>query len=395
MIHANIQTRTFAQIFTDRLRELTGGGSAFVSLHEPEFAGAEWELVKDCLDSGWVSSVGKYVDRFEAEIAARCGAKHGVAVVNGTAALHVSMIVIGVQPGDEVIVPALTFVATANAVAHTGAVPHFVDSAMNTLGIDPVALRSHLARIAERSGRGTVNAETGRRIAAIVPMHAFGHPVDMDALLSVAADFELPVIEDAAESLGSLYKGRPCGGLARIGALSFNGNKIITTGGGGAVVTNDPVLARRAKHLTTTAKVQHRWAFIHDEVGYNYRLPNINAALGCAQLSRLDEMLSRKRQLAARYIEGFEAFDGLSAVREPTFAHSNYWLNAVMLDADRADERDALLATANDAGIMCRPAWSLMHRLPMYQVCPRAPLPVAEAIEARLINIPSSAKLGS
>jgi perosamine synthetase len=385
--------KPLAQIFTDRLRQLTGGGRAFVSLHEPEFAGIEWELVKDCLDSGWVSSVGKYVDRFEAEVAARCGAKHGVAVVNGTAALHVSMMVMGVQSSDEVIVPALTFVATANAVAQIGAVPHFVDSAMNTLGIDPAELRSHLTRIADRSGGATVNAETGRRIAAIVPMHAFGHPVDMDALLAVAAEFDLPVIEDAAESLGSLYKGKPCGSLGQIGALSFNGNKIITTGGGGAIVTNDPDLARRAKHLTTTAKVQHRWAFVHDEIGYNYRLPNINAALGCAQLARLDDILSRKRQLAARYIEGFEGCDGLSVVREPVFASSNYWLNAVMLDADRADERDALLAAANDAGVMCRPAWTLMHRLPMYQTCPRTLLPLAETIEARLINIPSSAKL--
>jgi perosamine synthetase len=384
-----------AQTFVSRLRTLARGGADFVPLHEPEFAGAEWDLVKDCLDSGWVSSVGKYVDRFETEIANRCGVRHGVAVVNGSAALHAALIVTGVRPADEVIVPALTFVATANAVTHAGAVPHFIDSAMDTLGVDPKALRLHLVAIADRSGGVTINAKTGRRIAAIMPMHVFGHPVDMDGLLAVAADFALPVIEDAAEALGSLYKSKPCGGLGRIGALSFNGNKIITTGGGGAIVTDDPDLALRAKHLTTTAKMPHKWAFLHDEVGYNYRLPNINAALGCAQLARLDDFLIRKRRLAERYAAGFADCEGLTVVREPAFGTSNYWLNAVMLDEDRAGERDTLLAAANDAGLMCRPAWMLMHRLPMYRNCPRAPLPVAEAIEARLINIPSSAKLGA
>jgi perosamine synthetase len=388
-----IDISNFARAFVDRLRYVVGGGTEAVALHEPEFSGAEWELVKDCLDSGWVSSVGKYVDRFESEIAQRCGARYGVAVVNGTAALHAALIVSGIQPGDEVIVPALTFVATANAAAHAGAIPHFVDSAADTLGLDPTALRGHLGKIADRRDGSCVNAETGRRIAAIVPMHAFGHPVDMDALLALSADFDLPVIEDAAESLGSLYKGAPCGALGRIGALSFNGNKIITTGGGGAIVTNDPDLARKVKHLTTTAKTPHRWEFNHDEVGYNYRLPNINAALGCAQLARLDELVARKRRLAERYLSGFGEFEGLRIFREPAFATSNYWLNAAMLDADRIGERDALLAAANEGGLMCRPAWTLLHRLPMYRNCPRAALPVAEAIEARLVNIPSSAKL--
>ncbi|QGM47964.1 LegC family aminotransferase [Methylocystis heyeri] len=387
--------RDLARTFVARLLDIAGGGNAAVALHEPEFSGAEWELVKDCLDSGWVSSVGKYVDRFESEIAQRCGARHGIAVVNGTAALHVALIVSGVRPGDEVIVPALTFVATANAAVHAGAVPHFADSAADTLGLDPAALRDYLTKIADRRCGSCINAETGRRIAAIVPMHAFGHPVDMDGLLALGADFDLPVIEDAAESLGSLYKGGPCGALGRIGALSFNGNKIITTGGGGAIVTNDPDLARQVKHLTTTAKTPHRWAFNHDQVGYNYRLPNINAALGCAQLARLEDLVARKRRLAERYFVGFADCEGLAVFREPAFATSNYWLNAVMLDEDRVSERDTLLAAANDAGLMCRPAWTLLHRLPMYRSCPRAALPVAEAIEARLINIPSSAKLAS
>ena len=383
-----------AAAFALRLRALTGGGTDFVALHEPEFAGDEWALVKDCLDTGWVSSVGKYVDRFEQEIAATCGAAHGVAVVNGTAALHIALLVTGVAPGDEVIIPALTFVATANAVAYAGAHPHLVDSAPSTLGIDPVALRRHLESIADRSSGRTRNRETGRRLAAIVPMHVFGHPVDLDGLLAVADAYDLPVIEDAAESLGSLYRGRPCGARARIGALSFNGNKIVTTGGGGALVTNDPDLARRAKHLTTTARTPHRWSFVHDEIGYNYRLPNLNAALGCAQLAQLDGFVARKRRLAARYLDGFAGLKGFSVFREPEGSTSNYWLNAILLDPDRANERDALLATANDAGLMCRPVWTLMHHLPMFAAAPRAPLPVAEDIALRLINIPSSAKLG-
>jgi perosamine synthetase len=385
----------FADAFVDRLRALTGREDGFVALHEPIFHGKEWEFVKACLDTGWVSSAGKYVDVFEAALAECCDAAHAVAVVNGTAALHVTMILSGVQPGDEVLIPALTFVATANAVAYVGAVPHLCDSTVDTLGIDPVRLRLYLSEIADRSNGATVNRKTGRRIAALVPMHTYGHPVDMDLLLSVAADFELPLIEDAAESLGSRYKGRPCGGIGRLGALSFNGNKIITTGGGGAIVTNDPDLAKAAKHLTTTAKVPHKWAFCHDAVGYNYRLPNLNAALGCAQLEKLDEFLSAKRRLAQRYITGFDGFAGLAVVREPAFARSNYWLNAVLLNEECADMRDQLLDSANADGLQCRPAWTLMHRLAMFASAPRMNLPVAESIAARLINIPSSAILAA
>lgn len=383
----------FEAAFARRLRELLGGGEEFIALHEPRFAGDEWKLVKDCLDTGWVSSVGRYVDEFEERVAQASGAAHAVAVSNGTSALHVAMIVAGVEPGDEVIIPALTFAATANAVAHAGAVPHLVDSSFETLGIDPAALRAHLSEIADTSGGRTINRKTGRRIAAVVPMHAFGHPVDMDALLPVADEFGLTVIEDAAESLGSLYKGRPTGTIGRIGILSFNGNKIVTTGGGGAIVTNDADLARAAKHLTTTAKVPHKWAFFHDQVGFNYRLPNLNAALGVAQLDQLDGFLAAKRRLAEHYIAGLGDFAGLQVVKEPAFARSNYWLNAVLLDEDQADRRDTVLEAANAAGLQCRPTWTLMHRLPMYEAVPRAPLPIAESIERRLINIPSSAKL--
>ena len=385
----------FSQAFVERLRALTGSDAPHVALHEPQFSGNEWAFVKECLDTGWVSSAGKFVNIFEAAVAEHCHAAHAVAVVNGTAALHVALILAAVKPGDEVLIPALTFVATANAVAYVGATPHFCDSAMDTLGLDPALLRSYLSKIADRSGGATINKKTGRRIAALVPMHTYGHPVDMDALLSVAADFELPLIEDATESLGSRYKGRPCGGIGHIGALSFNGNKIVTTGGGGAIVTNDPDLAKTAKHLTTTAKIPHQWAFWHDAVGYNYRLPNLNAALGCAQLEKLDDFLSAKRRLAQRYIAGFAVFAGLKVVREPAFAQSNYWLNAILLDQERAHWRDELLDAANLAGLQCRPAWTLMHRLPMFASAPRMDLDVAEAIEARLINIPSSAILAA
>lgn len=384
----------FAENFVTRLRELTGVATGFVPLHEPEFRGDEWALVKECLDTGWVSSVGAFVDRFETEIAAASGAEHGVAVVNGTAALHLALKVVDVRAGDEVLAPSLTFVATANAISHSGAMPHFVDIESTALGVDPLALREYLQRIACRSGATTINRVTCRRIGAIVVMHAFGHPADMDALNAIAEEYDLPLVEDAAESLGSLYKGRPCGVLGRIGAHSFNGNKIVTTGGGGAVVTNDKALARRAKHLATTAKQPHAWRFDHDEIGFNYRMPNLNAALGCAQLAQLDGFLARKRRLAKRYSEGFTGFGGLSPLVEPSYAKSNYWLNAVVLDPELAPARDQILSLANAAGLMCRPVWTPMHRLAIYNDCPRAPLPVTEDIEARLINIPSSAKLG-
>lgn len=375
------------------LRSVLCNPEDFVPLHAPEFAGDEWALVKDCLDEGWVSSVGKYVDQFESEVARVCHGKYGVAVVNGTAALHVALLVAGVRPGEEVLIPALTFVATANAVCHAGAIPHFVDSAFDTLGMNPDALERHLADVADYSGGYVINRRTGRRISAILPMHVFGHPVDMDGLTRVAQAHGLPIIEDAAEALGSEYQGRRCGGLGRIGTLSFNGNKIVTTGGGGAIVTDDPELAAHARHLTTTAKVPHRWAFVHDEVGFNYRLPNLNAALGCAQLAQLDQRLERKRRLAQRYIDGCADLPGLEVFTEPRGCRSNYWLNTLVLEPEYAGERDALLDELNDAGLMCRPVWTLMHRLPMYTDCPRADLAVAEELEARLVNVPSSANL--
>lgn len=376
------------------LRDGLPQGVVSTGLHEPSFGGNEWKYLKECLDTGWVSSVGKFVDRLEADLAAYTGVRRAVAVVNGTAALHICLKLSGVEPGDEVIVPALTFVATANAVTYCGAVPHFVDSDYLTLGIDPVKLLDYLKDSTEVTDRGCVNRKTGRRIRAVVPVHTFGHPVDLDALTDICDRFRLVLIEDAAESLGSFYKGRHTGNLGRISALSFNGNKIITTGGGGAILTNDDELGRLAKHITTTARVPHKWAVSHDMVGYNYRMPNINAAIGCAQLERLPDFIEKKRALAERYRLAFEGIDGVSFFTEPEFARSNYWLNALLIDPAHVARRDAVIDMTNAAGIATRPAWTLMHRLPMFADCPRAELSTAEALELRIINIPSGAILG-
>ena len=385
--------KSLDQVLLQGLKEVLGTAKDLIPLHEPEFTGNESALVQDCLDSTFVSSVGKYVDQFEAMLADYTGAKHAVAVVNGTAALHIALKLAGVQSEDEVLVPALSFVATANAVAHCGAVPHFVDSSLDTMGMDPIALSEYLVTTAELTPQGLRNHHTGRRIAAIVPMHTYGHPVDMVSLMEVANRYKLPVVEDAAESLGSSHQGRHTGTFGKLGTLSFNGNKIITTGGGGAILTNDAELACHAKHLTTTAKRPHRWEFSHDEVAWNYRLPNLNAALGCAQMERLLDFLARKRELANRYQTAFSRLTGIRFVVEPEQSRSNYWLNTVRLEEPDLNIRDKILAAANNASYQCRPTWTLLHKLPMFAGCPRAPLPVAERLEASLINLPSSAGL--
>ena len=382
------------QSLVDALHDVLGQPGNGVTLHEPRFAGREWELVKDCLDSGWVSSVGAYVDQFEAMVATACGASHAVATVNGTAALHTALMLSGVQPGDEVIIPALTFVATANSVTYCHAIPNFADVEDSTMGLDPSKLRRYLARIGRNNGGLLVNTSTGRPIRAMVPMHTFGHPADMDQVLQVAAEFGLAVIEDATESLGSTYRGRPTGGIARLGTLSFNGNKTVTTGGGGAVVMNDKALWQETKHLTTTAKVRHPWAFVHDRIGYNYRLPNINAALGVAQMEQLGSMIEAKRLLARAYRARLADLAGLRFFEEPAGSQSNYWLNAVLLDTPDLTLRDAVLAATNVAGFMVRPIWTAMHRLPIYADAPRDDLSVTENLEARVINLPSSVKHG-
>lgn len=374
------------------IREVVGSGS--VALHEPNFLGNEWRYLKECLNSTYVSSVGKYVDQFEAELAAFTGARYAVAVVNGTAALHIALKVAGVKANDEVLIPALTFVATANAVTYCGAVPHLLDSEESTLGLDAVSLRCYLQNITEQRSGQCINRVTGRVIRAIVPMHTFGHPADMDGLLSVAHDFGLVLIEDAAESLGSYYSGRHTGTFGLMGTLSFNGNKTITTGGGGAILTSDEAIARRVKHLTTTAKMPHAWEYRHDECGYNYRLPNLNAALGCAQLERLGSMLDGKRKLHRKYSVSLEGIRGLKLMTEPARCRSNYWLQTLVLDFDCAIYRDEILKALNDAGFMARPAWALMNELSPFYDCPRMDLGCAQSLVQRLINIPSSPQLG-
>lgn len=366
------------------------------ALHEPSFGGREWQYVKECLDSGWVSYAGEYVNRFETMLQDITGASHALAMSSGTVALHMALIVCDLKPGDEVLIPALTFVATANAVAHAGCVPHFVDSDFTTLGISPGRLDEYLAKIVDVDGGVCINTETGRRIGAIIPMHTFGHPVDMHALMRVASKYGIVVIEDAAESLGSLYENQDLGNFGRVAVLSFNGNKIVTTGGGGALLTNDPELAKRAKHLSTTAKLPHKWEFRHDEIAYNYRMPSLNAALGCAQLEQLPDFLEKKRHLAEQYKHAFADIPSVDFFVEPSFARSNYWLNAIMVRPEFARDfsaRDAILQALNDAGFMARPAWTLISRLLMYANCPAMNLPVAEEIERRLVNIPSSAGL--
>jgi perosamine synthetase len=373
------------------IRAVVGNGP--VSLHEPCFAGNEWRYLKDCLDSTFVSSVGAYVNRFESDIAAFTGTRHAIAVVNGTAALHVALRLAGVLAGDEVLIPALTFIATANAVAYCGAAPHFVDSDEQRLGLDPQALREYLTANADVRNGQAVNRVTGRVIRAVVPMHAFGHPVDIEGVLALARDFHLAVVEDAAESLGSWVGGRHTGTFGLMGTLSFNGNKTITTGGGGAIITNDFEIARRARHLTTTAKLPHRWEYGHDEVGFNYRLPNLNAALGCAQLEQLPGFLAAKRELFKRYRAAFSRVSEVRLVAEPPGCMSNYWLQTLLLEPRKAHLRDRVLAATNDAGLMTRPAWTLLHRLVPYRESPRMPLPGAESLERRLINLPSSPQL--
>lgn len=378
------------------LRAVLPANQSGIPLHEPSFAGNEWAYVKECLDTGWVSSVGKFVDRFEQQLAEFTGARHAVATVNGTAALHVCLLLVGVERDDEVLTPTLTFIATANAISYCGATPHFVDSEESTLGLDPAKLGHYLQELAEIRDGQCFNKKTGRRIKAVVPMHVFGHPVDLDPLVEVCARFRIELVEDAAESLGSYYKGRHTGNWGRVSALSFNGNKIVTTGGGGAILTNDPEIGKLAKHLTTTARVPHKWSFIHDRIGYNYRLPNINAALGCAQLEELPGFLASKRGLAEKYRAAFEGVAGVRFFSEQGYARSNYWLNALLLDRQFADKRDALLEATNSQAIMTRPVWTLMHQLEMYKTCPRMDsLEGAKDIERRLINVPSSANLGS
>jgi perosamine synthetase len=335
------------------------------------------------------------VDQFESMLQEYTGAKRAVAVVNGTAALHISLLLVGVEANDEVLIPSLTFIATANAVAYCGAIPHFVDSQETTMGLDPGKLASYLEEIAIVQQEGCFNKRTGRRIKAVVPMHTFGHPMELDELVEICERYQIELVEDAAESLGSYYKGKHTGNWGKVSALSFNGNKIITTGGGGAILTNDEELGKLAKHLTTTAKIPHKWAFIHDRIGFNYRMPNMNAALGCAQMEILPAFIEKKRALARRYQQAFQQVKGVTLVKEPENTKSNYWLHTLLLDHNARSVRDDILACTNEQGILTRPAWSLMHTLPMFCNAPRMDVSVAESLEQRIVNIPSSPFLGA
>lgn len=358
-----------------------------VPLHRPVFAGSERQDLVDCIDSNFVSSVGEKVTEFERRVAEFTGTRFGVAVVNGTNALQVALRLVGVTPNTEVITQALTFVATCNAIAYAGAEPVLLDVDRATLGLSPDALEAFLHEHGERRDGGCYNRSTGRRIAACQPMHTFGHPVRIDEIVRICQDWGIPLVEDAAESLGSLYQDRHTGAFGRLGVFSFNGNKIITTGGGGMIVTDDEALARRAKHLTTTARADNTYEYIHDELGYNFRMPNLNAALGCAQMDQLPGFLSAKRALAEGYRD-FCAQHGIEFVTEPAGARSNHWLNAVVLDS-RAD-RDAFLQETNNNGIMTRPIWRLMSKLSMYAHCQQDALATAQWLEDRVVNLPSS-----
>ena len=389
------QPPSVAQDIVSTLQRCLPESEGPIALHEPVFEGNEWDYVKECIDTRWVSSAGAYVDRLERDLTDYTGAKRAIVVVNGTSALHVCLRLMGVEQGDEVLVPALTFVATANAITYQGAVPHFVDSEEATLGVDPEEVETYLERIATVEGGVCINKETGRAIRAVVPMHAYGHPIDIERLQEICERFHIALVEDAAESLGSLYKGQHTGTFGRCAALSFNGNKTITTGGGGAILTNDEALADQAKHLTTTAKRDHAWEYFHDQQGYNYRMPNLNAALGCAKLEQIPSFIKRKRPLADRYREDFADAEGVSFFEEPDGARSNYWLNVLLLNPETADHRDAVLEHTNASGFMTRPTWTLMNKLPMYSDCPHMDLSTAQSLERRLVNIPSTPTLVS
>lgn len=373
----------------------------FIPLHAPSFHGNEKNYLTECIDSTFVSSVGKFVDLFEQKMAEYTGAKKAVACVNGTNALYLALKIAGVEKDTEVITQPLTFIATANAISYCDAHPVFLDVDRDTMGLSPAALKTWLEQNTKPETRNTkpINKNTGREISAVVPMHTFGHPVRIDEIIEICDEYNIPIVEDAAESLGSFYKGRHTGTFGKIGVLSFNGNKILTTGGGGMLLFMDEELGEKAKHLTTQAKVPHPWKFVHDEIGYNYRMPNVNAALGLAQLEQLPEFLDSKKKIAMDYKEFFEQLNSgpetkesenskISFITQPDNASSNYWLNCILLPNKK--ERDAFLKYTNENGVMTRPAWRLMNKLEMFKNCQTDNLTNAGWLEARLVNIPSS-----
>jgi len=365
----------------------------FIPLHEPTFGGNEKKYLIDCIDSTFVSSVGKYVDQFEQMVADYTGAKYAIAASNGTAALHIALVLSGVNAEDEVITQPLTFIATANAISYTGAKPVFVDVDRDTMGMSPKALKDWLLDQTEQrttnNEQQTINKTTGKRIAAVIPMHTFGHPCRIDQIKEICDEYNITLIEDAAESLGSTYKGKHTGTFGLFGTLSFNGNKTITTGGGGMIITDNKELAKLAKHLTTTAKVPHKWDYVHNMIGYNYRLTNLAAALGVAQMEQLPSFIERKRKLAKMYENFFStSILTLTFIPEPQNSASNYWLNAILLE--NRIQRDEFLEETNNAGIMTRPIWELMNRLPMFKDSQCGDLTNSEWLTDRVVNITST-----
>ncbi|MGJ0288431.1 LegC family aminotransferase [Aliarcobacter cryaerophilus] len=364
----------------------------FIPLHEPRFIGNEKNYLNDCIDSTFVSSVGKYVDTFEKEFAKTVGSKFAIATVNGTAALHISLILADVKRDDEVITQPLTFIATCNAISYIGAKPIFVDVDLDTMGLSSESLRNFLERNCEVVENICINKTTNRQIKACVPMHTFGHPCRIEEIKDICDIWNITLVEDAAESLGSFYKNRHTGTFGKVGAFSFNGNKIITSGGGGVIVTDDEFLAKRAKHITTTAKIPHPYEYVHDEIAYNYRLPNINAALLVAQLEQLEKFLDSKRELAKIYKEFFLQ-NSIKFIEEPKDSKSNYWLQAVLLEDVK--QRDEFLEFTNKNGVMTRPIWKLMNELEMFKDCQKIDLKNAKYLEERVVNIPSSVRIFS
>ena len=367
------------------------GNQEFTPLSVPVFAGNEKKYLEECIDTTFVSSVGKFVDRFEEEVAKYTGAKKAVVCVSGTNALHMSLLLSGVERDDEVLTQALTFIATCNALSYIGAHPVFVDVDRSTMGLSPDAVKQWLVKNAEIRNGECFNKNTGRRVKACVPMHTFGHPVRIEELADVCEEYHIELVEDAAESIGSRYKGKHTGTFGKVGAISFNGNKTITTGGGGMMLFNDEELGAYAKHITTQAKIPHRWEFRHDHIGYNYRMPNINAALGCAQLENLDKYIASKRETASAYADFFRNINDIDFFVEPENSFSNYWLNVVILK-DKDAQLDFLQQT-NDNGVMTRPIWELMNRLPMFEKCENDGLKNTVWFADRVVNIPSSVKI--
>lgn len=363
----------------------------FIPLHEPRFIGNEKKYLNECIDSTFVSSVGKFVDEFEKKIAEFTGAKYAVATTNGTSALHISLLLAGVEKGDEVITQPLTFIATCNAIDYSGATSVFVDVDLDTMGLSPKSLKEFLSANCEIVDNRCRNKTSGKAIKACVPMHTFGHPCRIDEIKEICDAWHIALVEDAAESLGSYYKNRHTGTFGLLGAISFNGNKIITSGGGGCIITNDETLAKKAKHITTTAKIPHRWEYSHDMIGYNYRLPNINAALLVAQLEQLENFLQNKRVLAEEYGSFFTTCKNVEFVTEPKSSKSNYWLNAIILKDKQ--KRDEFLEFSNNNGVMTRPIWTLMSRLEMFKECQCGNLSNATYLEDRVVNIPSSMRI--